>query len=268
MPDAAPKKPVARDSIANTLVVAIALSLVASLLVSGSALFLQPMQARNEELYRQKIILDVAGLYAPGDDVAMRYGDVEIRIVELDSGRYASEFDAAGFDAVAAARDNELGVDIPAELDLANIHRRARFAPVYLIRDGSELSQLILPVYGSGLWSTMYGFLAVDADGSTVRALRFYEHAETPGLGDRIDVPSWRDKWIGKRLFDDSGEVRIGVSRGPVDESSPAALYEVDGISGATLTGRGVTNLVRYWTGPHGFGPYLQRIRDEGNADD
>lgn len=268
MPETPATKSRAKDSVANTLLVAVVLSLAASLLVAGTALFLQPMQARNEELYRQRIVLEVAGLYTPGDDIATQFANVDMRIVDLESGRYSTAVDAAGFDAVAAAKDVALGLDIPPQFDLANIHRRARFAPVYLVRDGEAVSQLILPVYGSGLWSTMYGFLAIDPDGTTIRGLRFYEHAETPGLGDRIDAPSWRAIWIGKQLFDDRGEVRIGVIRGAVDEESAAAVYQVDGISGATLTGRGVTNLIRYWTGPHGFGPFLQRLRDEGNADD
>ncbi len=114
----------------------------------------------------------------------------------------------------------------------------------------------------------MRGYLSVEGDGTTIRGLRFYEHAETPGLGDQIDKPDWRRLWIGKRIFGADGASRIEVVRGRVDTDSADAPYQVDGISGATLTGRGVTNLLRYWTGPHGFGPYLNNLQDEAPGND
>jgi Na+-transporting NADH:ubiquinone oxidoreductase subunit C len=130
------------------------------------------------------------------------------------------------------------------------------------------VTQLILPVYGPGLWSTMRGFLAVDPDGNTIRGLRFYEHAETPGLGDQIDKPAWRAQWAGKKLYANGSQPRIEVIKGFVDASSPDSAYQVDGLAGATLTGRGVTNLIRYWSGPDAFGPYLAKRRSEEAGDD
>lgn len=263
MPDGNEKPAWSRDSVSNTLIVAVALSLVCSILVASTAIILKPVQERNENLYRQRIILDVAGLYEPGVDIAARFAEIETYMVELSTGRYTDAISTDGFDALAAARDPELGVDISPADDVAKIHRRARYAPVYVVRENDAISQVILPVYGSGLWSTMYGFLSLGPDGSTVRGLRFYEHAETPGLGDQIDKPQWRALWSGKKIFGSGDEPRIEVIRGAVTEGSANEAYEVDGISGATLTGRGVTNLVRYWAGPHGFGPYLAVIRSE-----
>jgi Na+-transporting NADH:ubiquinone oxidoreductase subunit C len=254
--------------VANTLIVSISLSLVASVLVATSAIVLKPVQERNEELFRQTIILDVAGLYSPGADIGALFRTIETRMVDLDSGDYTDEVDAREFDAIAAAKDPATGINIPAEADLANIRQRARFAPVYQVLDGDTVSQVILPIYGTGLWSTMRGFLSLEPDGTTVRGLRFYEHAETPGLGDQIDKAAWRAQWTGKKLFADDNLPRIEVIRGFVDASSASAKHQVDGISGATLTGRGVTNLVQYWTGPHGFGPYLAKLRSEDLTDD
>lgn len=268
MPEATEKPASSRDSVANTLLVSVGISLVASVLVSAAAIYLKPVQARNEGLYRQQIILDVAGLFSPGDDIDERFAAIDSRVVELATGEYTDAVDAAEFDAVEAAGDPALGVRIADSADIANIRRRARYSPVYLVRDGDRLSQIILPVYGSGLWSTMRGFIALEPDGNTVRGLRFYEHAETPGLGDQIDKPAWRALWPGKKLFADGPLPRIAVIRGRVDERSPEAVYEVDGLSGATLTGRGVTNLLRYWTGPDGFGPYLATIRSEAEQND
>jgi len=254
-----------RDSVANTLIVSISLSLIASVLVAGAAVALKPVQERNEELYRQKIILDVAGLYSDGADIDVLFSNIDERMVELASGEYTSEVSASGFDAEAAAKDSTTGISIPDDIDIANIHRRALYSPVYLVQSEGVVSQIVLPVYGSGLWSTMRGFLSIDPDGSTVHGLRFYEHAETPGLGDQIDKPDWRAQWQGKSVFGTGDEPRIEVVRGFVDVNSADAIHQIDGIAGATLTGRGVTKLVQYWTGPHGFGPYLATLRAEAS---
>jgi len=257
-----------RDSVSNTLLVAITLSLVASVLVASAAVLLKPVQERNEERFRQQIILDVAGLWQPGGDVEALFASIEPRLIELDSGDYSDDLDAASFDSEEAARDPSLRVVIPSGQDIANIRQRARYSVVYLVRDGDTIDQVILPVYGSGLWSTMRGFLSLEPDGNTVRGLRFYEHAETPGLGDQVDKPDWRALWPGKTLFGDGDTPLIEVVRGKADPASPLAAHQVDGLSGATLTGRGVTNLIRYWTGPRGFGPYLAKLREEANDDD
>lgn len=243
-----------RDSVRNTLSVAVILSLVCSVLVASTAVLLKPKQQENAERYRQAIILDVAGLYEPGADVAELFAGVETRIVNLADGRYADSIDDSSL-------AGDLSVVIPEEHDLAQLRRRPSHARVYLLRKNGAIDQVVLPVYGAGLWSTMYGYLAVAGDGTTVRGLRFYEHGETPGLGDRIDDADWRAQWVGKHLYDDRGQPRIEVARSAVQAGDRE--HQVDGLSGATLTGRGVTNLVRYWVGPHGFGPYLQRIQDE-----
>ena len=239
-----------RDSIANTLIVAIGLSLVCSILVATTAVLLKPVQERNEDEFRQRIILEVAGLMQPDVSIDTLFAAIETRMVDVESGDYVTDLSAA---------DTELSVAIPAESDIANIRQRTVYSPVYLVREGGELQQIILPVYGSGLWSTMYGYLSVGTDGNTVNGLRFYSHAETPGLGDQVDKPAWRAQWVGKQLYDDNGVARIEVIRGvSQDRDSP---YEIDGMSGATLTGRGVSQLVRFWVGPQGFGPYLQKIQ-------
>ena len=142
--------------------------------------------------------------------------------------------------------------------------RRARFATVYLVQDAAGLHSLILPVYGAGLYSTLYGFIALAGDGNQVQGVRFYEHGETPGLGGEIDSPRWLAQWTGKRLKDAEGQLRIQVVKGGVAADSPEADYQVDAIAGATITSRGVSNLMRYWLGAQGFGPFLAKIRSQG----
>ena len=251
-----------RDSTRNTLIVAIGVSFVCSILVSTAAIVLRPTQQANEAAFQQRIVLQVAGLYDPSRSVAAQFEAIETRIVDLETGEFV-DMDPAGFDAEEAANDPSMSIAIPAGDDIAGLKRRANYAQVYLVSNGDQLSQVILPVRGKGLWSTLYGCLAVEPDGDTVRGLKFYEHAETPGLGDQIDRPSWQAQWQGLEITDDSGQPQIEVVRGTAPEGSN---YQVDGLSGATLTGRGVENLVRFWTGEQGFGPFLSRLGSEANT--
>ncbi len=244
------KKQFDRDSISNTLIVAIGLSLICSVIVSSAAIMLKPVQKRNEELFRQQIILDVAGLMEPGADIEELFGAIEPRIVDLETGEYAPDGDL------------ELSVPIPGDLDIAAIGQRPRYMTVYHVMDGDDIDQVILPVHGKGLWSTMLGYLSMAPDGDTVRGLRFYSHAETPGLGDQIDKEPWRAQWVGKSIYGESDEPQIRVIKGVVAEGTAGAEHLIDGLAGATLTANGVTYLVQYWTGPHGFGPYLKKYRE------
>ncbi|NIA26615.1 MAG: NADH:ubiquinone reductase (Na(+)-transporting) subunit C [Desulfobulbaceae bacterium] len=210
-----------RDSIGNTLFVAIGVSLVCSILVASAAVLLKPQQLRNEEEYRQRIILDVAGLYEPGADIAALYATIKESTTMLASGEQV---------------------------------------PVYLVMDGDQIDQVILPVEGAGLWAMMYGFLAVENDGNTARGLQFYDHGETPGLGDQVDKPAWRAQWQGKKLYDADGNPQITIVKGFAPDDSN---YEIDGLAGATLTARGVNNLVRHWIGDQGYGPYLKEFSEK-----
>jgi Na+-transporting NADH:ubiquinone oxidoreductase subunit C len=246
------KKEFDRDSISNTLIVAIGLSLVCSIIVSSAAIVLKPVQEKNEEAFRQRIILDVAGLMEPGGDIAELFQAIEPRMVNLETGDYTD------------SGDEGVHVVIPEELDLAGIGERPTNVPVYLVMHGNDVDQIILPVYGKGLWSTMLGYLSLEPDGNTIKGLRFYAHAETPGLGDQIDKEAWRALWVGKEVFDSGDEPQIRVMRGPVPAGAHNSQHLIDGMSGATLTGNGVTGLVQYWTGPHGFGPYLKNYREAG----
>jgi Na+-transporting NADH:ubiquinone oxidoreductase subunit C len=110
----------------------------------------------------------------------------------------------------------------------------------------------------------MWGYLALDGDLETVRSIQFYAHEETPGLGAEIDTERWRSQWQGKRLRDETGALRIRVSKASVAPGSPEFPYSVDGITGATRTGNAVTRIVRFWLGPDGYGPFLERLTAAG----
>ncbi|MCX4193528.1 Na(+)-translocating NADH-quinone reductase subunit C [Methylophaga sp. OBS1] len=252
------------DNPKKTLFVAIMLCLVCSILVSTAAVSLKPLQTSNKKDDIKRNILAVTGLSDQEGTLDELFSRFEVKLVDLDTGLYAiSDIDPVVYDQRKASADPMMSVALPGGQDIAGISRRANMAPVYLLTEGDTIKQVVLPVHGYGLWSTLYGFLSLEGDFNTITGLRFYEHAETPGLGGEVDNPKWRAKWDGKKVFDEEGNVEIRVIRGYVDAKTADAEHKVDGLSGATLTSNGVTNLLQYWLGDHGFGPYLKNMRSE-----
>ena len=251
------------DSFEKTVMVALALCFACAVVVSVSAVALKPMQVSNKALDMKKNILEVVGLLQEGEDIDEAFKQFETRIVDLDTGESVDTIDVETYDQRKAAKDPSLSVAIERKQDIAGIKRREKYAKVYLLKEGGKVKAIILPVHGYGLWSTMYGFLALEGDGETVIGINFYDQAETPGLGGEVVNPKWRALWQGKKVFDESGEPRLGLIKGNVDPSRPGAEYQVDGLAGATLTSVGVTNLVRYWMGRQGYALYIEKIRSE-----
>ena len=254
-----------KESLGGIVSVALALCVVCSIVVSAAAVVLKPAQEVNKTRDLKRNILMAAGLYDAGLTIEEQFQRVDSRVVDISTGEYATDIDPEGFDQRAAAKDPATSVALDSDADIANIIRQSRYAMVYLVNDeAGDLSKVILPVHGYGLWSTLYGFVALESDGNTIAGLGFYEHKETPGLGGEVDNPRWKDLWKGKQVYRD-GAVAISVMKGSVDQGSDAANWQVDGLSGATLTSRGVSNLVQYWLGEDGFEPYLRNLR-EGDA--
>lgn len=252
------------NSVSYTIKVALILCALCSVLISGAAVVLKPMQTANQILDRNRNILIAAGMYDPAvhtdADVATMFERFTARIVDLDTGSYLSDEQMAAlglnpltYNETAARNDPALSDALPDTEDTANIRRRVRYATVYIIENGpGDYETVVLPVSGYGLWGIMYGFLAIEGDGSTIRGIGFYDHKETPGLGGEISNPRWQAQWPGKQIFDDNGEVAFQVVKGGGQGES-----QVDALSGATLTSRGVENMIAFWLGQRGFGTYL-----------
>jgi Na+-transporting NADH:ubiquinone oxidoreductase subunit C len=186
--------------------------------------------------------------------------------VDIDGATFDPVVDPYTFDARKAAGDPELSVAIPPAEDRAKLGRRSRYQVAYLVwRDGA-LERVILPIQGAGMWSMLYGYVAVEADLNTLAGVIFYEQNETPGLGDQITQQYWENQWQGKQLFDETGEMLFHVAEGPVTPGSAAADFQVDALTGATVTANAVTALMQYWFGPGGYGPLLQRLREQPPA--
>ena len=252
------------DSLEKTVSVALALCFVCAILVSFAAVALRPLQIENKAMDMKKNILDVAGLLKEDTDIHNAFAQqIEAKLVDVATGDYV-EGDVEAYDQRKAAKDAAQNVVLSRDQDIASIKRRAKIAKVYLVKDGETITSIILPVHGYGLWSTMYGFLALDADGQTVQSINFYDQGETPGLGAEVVNPSWRALWAGKKVYDESGAVALGLIKGLVDTSKPGSEFQVDGLAGATLTSVGVTNLVKFWMSQEGFAAYLDKVKTKG----
>lgn len=247
-----------------TVMFAAAVCGVCSIFVSGSAVLLKDRQEVNKVLDRQTKVLTVAGLMDEG--AKMKRAEVQQLfdeniapvVVTLETGEPAEGVDAATFDQKKAAADPSTSKVAPP--NEAKVARLPNQGLVYQVKKGGEVELLVLPIEGKGLWSTLYGFLALDADANTIRGITFYQHGETPGLGGEVDNPNWKARWPGRKAFGDDWEPKISVIKGAAGsvEDDP---YNVDGLSGATITARGVSHLVKFWLDEHGFGPYLAKYR-------
>lgn len=251
------------DSREKTIAVAVVLCLVCSILVSLAAVALKPRQEANKLADKKQNILRIAGMMEEGKSVDELFKKIEARVVDLSSGQFADDIDPATYDQRKASKTPGMSKVLAKDEDVASIKRRADKATVYLVREGESIKTIILPVHGYGLWSTMYGFLALEGDAQTVKGFGFYEQAETPGLGGEVDNPKWKAKWSGKQVYGQNGAVALEVMKGSVSESTPTPEHKVDGLAGATLTSRGVSNLIKYWLGESGFAPFLKNLKKE-----
>lgn len=258
----------AKDTKAYALWVAFVLCLVCSVLVTAAAISLRPIQQAAKLDDKRKNILRVVNMYEQGTSIDKAFSQITPKVVDLDSGTIAGQMDPATYDQYSAAKDPAQGGQlIPGGSDIAKIKYRPRYATVYFLynEDGSPRT-VILPISGYGLWSTLYGFLAVEADGNTVFGINFYQHAETPGLGGEVDNPAWKQLWVGKKIYDKQGRAALHLVKGGVNAESPQASHQVDALAGATLTSNGVSNLIQYWLSDAGFKPFLQKLSAQHTA--
>lgn len=253
------------NSVKNVLKVALAVCAVCSIVISSAAVLLKPMQTANMLLDRNKNILMAAGMFDPAEhtnvDVDQLFSAFTPRLVDLQTGRFLADddaqrlgLDANTYDQLRAQTDPNLSIALSGQEDVASVRRRANYATVYTL-DGDtpgEYEIIVLPVSGYGLWGIMYGYLALESDANTIRGLGFYDHGETPGLGGEISNPRWLGQWPGKRVYDDGGDIAFRVVKG-----GGSGEHQVDGLAGATLTSNGVENMIEFWLGELGFGPFL-----------
>lgn len=249
------------DSIKKTLIVAFSLCIVCSVIVSTAAVVLKPAQQANQALDRKRNILAAADMLDENRSIDEQFAEMTTRVVDLRTGKFTDDIDPERYSERKASKDVSASDALSSDQDKAKIFRREHYAVVYLAESAQgEIERIILPIRGYGLWGTLYGFIALEGDASTVAGIGFYEHKETPGLGGEVDNPRWKGLWSGKQVYS-NGELELAVIKGTVNPSAPGAQYQVDGLAGATLTTRGVSNLVQFWLGDDGFAPFLNNLK-------
>lgn len=259
-----------KETVSRTLIVALALCIVCSVVVSTAAVMLKPAQVTNQNLDIKSNILAAAGMLEAGAtpaDIEEQFQRFEVRLLDLNTGEYVDPQsvgveDPMKYDMYKAASDPALSTVLAGEDDLAGIKRRPNIAKIFTLTENGELQRVVLPVHGYGLWSTLYGFVSLEGDANTIEGLGFYSHAETPGLGGEVDNPRWKQQWVGKTVYgNDPSQPEIRLVKGGVDANDPNLEHKVDALSGASLTSRGVEHLLNYWMGENGYAAFLQKLR-------
>ena len=239
------------ESIGKTLGVVVGLCLVCAVVVSMAAVQLRPLQQANKTQDVQRNILAAAGFADVKDVSATFNANIEARVVNLESGEFV-ETDPNSFDFEMTKFDAKRSIKLDKKDDKAGVQRMTTESPVYFAKnDSGKVETIILPVQGYGLWGILYGFLALDTDTKTVKAINFYKHNETPGLGGEIQNPKWTAQWKEKQL-------PVDIVKG----TAGSDVHKVDGLSGATLTSVGVDNTFKFWTSDKAFGPFLAKVRE------
>ena len=238
----------------NKMIIPLIACVACAVIVSVTAVSVRPEQNLNIENEKKLKILAAAGIVT--DEVEKEFSNIETLYVDFVSGQLVQVEN--NYDHIKASASAQSSSIVPKDQDIAILKRRENIAPIYVwYSEEEQIQKVVLPIRGYGLWGTLYGYISLDSDLNTVKGIEYYDHKETPGLGGEVDNPDWKSDWDGKKVYDSSGEVILYVTKGPSSED-----YEIDGISGATLTSNGVTNMIRYWLGENGYGPVLQKLRE------
>ena len=237
------------------LIIPLVACIACAIIVSITAVSVRPEQNLNVENEKKIKILAAAGIQT--DRVDEEFSKIKTVFVDFETDKLVI-IDPA-YDHIKAASNPDLSTVIPKADDIAVLKRRENIGTIYVwVDEQNDIEKLVLPIRGYGLWGTLYGYLSLDSDLNTVRGIEYYDHKETPGLGGEVDNPNWKSDWYGKRIYNDDGSVALYVTKG-----ASSTDYEIDGISGATLTTNGVSNMIKYWLGDNGYGPIIKNLNEE-----
>ena len=219
-----------------TIVFTTIVTVVLGLGLSVTADSLRERQSINEELDIKKNILSVLGFNLSSD-----WGNDQIQSL------YEKNI-------------NELIVDKTGSILGSIESSNSDNYKIYQSKENDKVTGYAIPIAGKGLWGTMYGYFAIEPDAETVKGITFYRHKETPGLGAEVDKEWFQSNFVGKKLIDTSGSlVSVEVVKGYVSNADPKAMHKVDGISGATITGKGLTTFLK--NDLQKYDPYLSKVR-------
>lgn len=232
-----------------------------ALLVAGTASLLKETQDRAERIDGYKNVLLASGLVKRGqaitpDEVEKMYKDRIGGLMVGGDGKVVGD-SANNMRAEDVHKQDKVLPGVP-----GYVKDEDRQYPLYVVKDGDKVQAYVIPVWGQGLWSALYGYLSLDADGKTIKNLVFYKEGETPGLGKRITEPWFQEQFEGKQYLGPDGKVTFTVGRpSQTKNENPNA---VNGISGSTITSRGVGNMIVKMM--NRYAPYFEKVAKEGKG--
>lgn len=232
---------------------ALIICIVSSGLLSFAASYLKPFQEENVRLDKMKNIIKALNIREDGQESAEDY------FATLNK-KVITELYNKNVVAVVVDKDGNIvdGVK-PADLKEDETDKRG----IYLHQKGEQILAYCLPVMGKGLWSTIKGYLALEDNLNVIKGLTFYSHGETPGLGGEIEKDWFTGNYVGKEVLANDGSIAsVNIVKGKVIPTSPTLKHEVDGISGATLTCKGVNEFIK--KDLEFFAPYISKNKTAG----
>ena len=238
------------------LILTAIVAIVLSLMSTG----LKPIHDKNEAVYNKSAILsavsnEIGDKFATltSDDVDAIFEDsVKQLIVDMDGNILeADKLTSMGYKQGISAES----LDMEKEMKKPE---QDRLLPLYEFKSSNGDSYYIVSVRGKGLWDAIWGNIALKSDLSTIAGVSFDHKAETPGLGAEIkDSKAFQTQFTGKKLYNDKGEfTSVGVIKGGAKDP----VHEVDGISGATITADGVSEMLE--RGIAYYEPYFEKIKN------
>lgn len=232
------------------------------------------MPANFDKATKQlKICSDIRSLRQASSDEIESIHQLRIKAVLIDSEGKSVDFESDLAEKLFVDSHQKLGY---AQLPQKLVYLLLPNLPAEQLNSKTAPAGYLLPINGAGLWGPIYGYLALQRDGDTVLGTTWYLQGETPGLGANISEPSWQKQFVDKKVFqrasdgsvdDQKSPLGIMVVKGKVIDifgKTPLALSAVDGMSGATLTGNGVT--AAYKDVLTAYRPFLATLRKESTA--
>jgi Na+-transporting NADH:ubiquinone oxidoreductase subunit C len=233
------------------LIFSMILTIVLGGLLSMASVMLKPAQEKQIELDTKKKILgavmDISSIKNPEELLALYDQKVKSEVVDINGEPVSTD---------------QKGNPISAEK--VNIQKNYRFSadervyPVYkFIGETGEVEAFIFPMFGAGLWDWISGYIALEDDLNTIKGVAFDHKSETPGLGARITSSEIQQRFVGKKIFEGNELVSVAMVKGEGNQGLDE--HQVDGMSGATLTGKGVNAMLKAYL--NCYEPYIQKAQ-------
>lgn len=248
----------------------VVVTIVCAFIIATAATVLKPAQEAQLAANVQRNVLKVSDLQIPvGSTLEQTFNkDISVAYIDIRSGQFVNvpeDVRKNYEDVLLLNKYSKYVTQLKSIQNPAGLkdNRVAWLQRVYLVKDTTQggYSKVILPFYGNGLWSVMYGFLAVADDGNTIDGITYYQQGETPGLGGEVENPNFTHQFVGKLIYKgdnyDTPEFKLVKSADPQD------FYQVNALTGATLTSQGVNNQIRFWLGQDGYAKFLKNLHDK-----